>query len=56
MPKMDFMTGKADPYVTVTINGVGNDKTRVIDANLDPECNQDITPFSLNRTAQRAWS
>jgi hypothetical protein len=54
LPKMDFMTGKADPYVTVTINGVGNDKTRVIDANLDPEWNEDITPLQPEQDSTKS--
>jgi hypothetical protein len=43
MPKMDFLTGKADPYVSVTIGGEGKDKTRHIEAELDPVWNEDLT-------------
>ena len=40
MPKMDYMSGKADPLVIVTINGEGKDKTSCKEANLDPEWNE----------------
>ena len=42
MPKMDYMSGKADPLVIVTINGEGKDKTSCKEANLDPEWNEDF--------------
>ncbi len=42
LPKMDFVTGKADPYVSVKLNGEGKEKTRTIEANLDPQWDEDF--------------
>ena len=41
LPKMDW-TGASDPYVTITLSGEGKDKTRVIDACLDPVFGEDF--------------
>ena len=44
LPKMDFVTGKADPYVSVKLNADvdGKEKTRTIEANLDPQWDEDF--------------
>lgn len=41
LPKMDW-TGASDPYVSITLDGKGKDKTRVIEKMLDPEWNEDF--------------
>lgn len=41
LPKCDW-TGSSDPYVSITMSGEGKDKTRVVDANLDPVFGEDF--------------
>jgi hypothetical protein len=53
MPKMDFLTGKVDPFVTVTIGGEGKVKTRHIEAELDPVWNEDFT-FQIDEDSTKS--
>ena len=41
LPKMDW-TGSTDAYVSITLDGQGKDKTRVLEEMLDPEWNEDF--------------